>query len=212
MNPAHVIIRPRRPAAWLVYLALAACNTMSSTPPCRPSTEIVRPSLRARLVATRSSSEGAPKRRAEQGTLWRVRLVLTNTGPNPLQLAHSSYERYYFFKLRVAHVGADEVRTTMSVHGDIYPAADMELPLLRHTVLAPGASLERDMTRLLREGYGGMRQPGTYELVGVYASEPSDMSGDPDVLFEEEAPPEPSVRPWRGRSIETAPLKIRVTP
>ena len=120
----------------------------------------------------------------------RIRALLMNRGNKPIQVCRSSYALYAFFHLRIHRIKADGSRTLLPVHPDYYPSDDTMPPTLEYVTLAPGAAIERDMTRQLVEGYllqaihgneqdalyrslrmdgrGALREEGDYELRATY--------------------------------------------
>lgn len=119
-------------------------------------------------------------------------LRLTNTGEEPAEVVLSNYPAYLHVKLSVVRIGPEGARTKTEPYGDLYPGVERKPPNDVKHALAPGESIERSLDRLLSEGhlletfarwggpgwaelrsrgFGALREPGEYEIVGMYVAD-----------------------------------------
>lgn len=191
-------------------VALAACGDRSAPAPKAAGGE--RPALEA---TWRLGGEPAPERVA---VAWPMKeplhlaIRLTNRGPAPVQVVRSSVPSYRFFRLEVRREGDAAI---LPVYFDVYPTKDRSPPAKEFVTLAPGAWIEREVDLLLREGYaletfaaaplrghfenlrargfGAMREPATYEVVGLYSTTPLSLGLSVEPLFEGETGRDPAI-------------------
>jgi hypothetical protein len=130
-------------------------------------------------------------------------LRITNVSDAPMQVSHSSYPFYYFFKLEVRRAGSEG--PPLAVWPDLYPFKDMKMPSRHFVTLAPGEHYDRDMSTLLREGYGirsfagftradhfrdlrakgygAFRAPGSFVITGSWSPAATFQDGKPHDMF-----------------------------
>lgn len=162
-----------------------------------------------------------------------INLRITNAGAAPMQVPRSSFPFHYFFKLEIERVEEDGTRTPVPFHGDLYPLKDMKMPNLEYVTLMPGASIERSVAVLIREaygletysgstisphfdelraqGFGKLREPGTYEVRGRYSPKPTFLDGRPHDIFAAKIGRDEALPIWPGPVVESQILTIQVT-
>lgn len=141
----------------------------------------------------------------------RLALRITNVGEVPMQVPRSSFPFHYFYKLEIERVAADGMRVSVPCSGDLYPMNDMVMPKLEYVTLEPGASTERDMAVLVREGYGKVLEPGTYEVRGLYAPKPTFLDGRAHEFFSDKVGRDAALPLWPGPVVKSPILTMRVT-
>lgn len=181
--------------------------------------------LRVELVGGPRDDEGRLVLTVPSARDIGLALRLTNTGDEPAEVVLSNYPAYLHAKLSIARIGPNGEKTPVEPYGDLYPLKDMKAPSDVTHRLAPGESVERSLDHLLvegyfletyttafrdryfelrAEGYGALREPAEYEIVGTYAA-------DADAKPVETVPLRAVVRwrfPWDDSARRTARAEV----
>jgi hypothetical protein len=213
-----------------LLLLFAACGGETATETEEPPTPA--PKLVLTLEGGKRERDGRYRLKLPLREDIPLALRLANEGDAPVQVCRSSFPFYYFFKLEIVRLGEGGARTPVPAYWDLYPTKDMRMPSKEYVTLGPGDAIARDLDTLLREGYlletfhatdvfdhyeelrgqgfGALREPGDYEVVGVYRVQASDLDGTEHDRFQGETGRDEEVPLWAGGPVRTKSLRVTV--